>query len=52
MIRDLRDEITENWIEYEKTFIFVYYAGHGIINNNMTHAVCSGAVDEDGTPSH
>lgn len=44
VIRDLRDDISDNWRNGEKkTLIFVYYAGHGVMTN-MTHAVCNGGV--------
>ena len=45
LIREMRDEISENWRNGEKkTLIFVYYAGHGVMTN-MTHAVCNGGFD-------
>ena len=51
-MRDLRDEIAENWRNGEKkTLIFVYFAGHGVMTN-MTHAVCNGAFDKQGRPNY
>jgi hypothetical protein len=35
--------ISANWLEKKKTFIFVYYAGHGIMQN-MTKVVCNTAA--------
>ena len=46
LMRDLRDEISENWRNGEKkTLIFVYFAGHGVMTN-MTHVVCNGGLDK------
>ena len=48
MIRELRDEISDNWRDGEKkTLIFVYYAGHGMITK-MTDVVCNGGLNKRG----
>ena len=42
-IKDLRHTIADNWIHgRQKTFVFIYYAGHGIMANT-TYAVCNEA---------
>ena len=33
--------IRENWARQETTAYFVYYAGHGVMQNNLTLAVTS-----------
>ena len=48
---DLRNEVSDNWRDGEKkTFIFVYYAGHGMISKAMTQIVCNGGVNKKGKP--
>ena len=43
-ISDLRYTIVDNWNRgKQKTFVFVYYAGHGIMDNT-TYAVCNEAT--------
>ena len=43
-ISDLRHTIVDNWNRgRQKTFVFVYYAGHGIMANT-TYAVCNEAT--------
>ena len=43
-IKDLRQTINDNWNRgRQKTFIFLYYAGHGIMNNT-TYAICNESV--------
>jgi hypothetical protein len=43
-IKDLRHTIVDNWNHRrQKTFVFIYYAGHGIMSNT-TYAVCNGAA--------
>ena len=42
-ISDLRFTITDNWNRgKQKTLVFIYYAGHGIMSNT-TYAVCNEA---------
>ena len=51
-MKQLKEEIADNWAHGQrKTLIFVYYAGHGVMNN-MTHAVCNGGYDFHGNPSN
>ena len=40
MIADLRKEIEKNWVQKEKTLVFVYYAGHGVMKDKL-HTVCN-----------
>ena len=43
-ISDLRHTIVDNWNRgRQKTFVFIYYAGHGIMSNT-TYAVCNEAT--------
>ena len=37
----MRQEIFKNWTDGRKTLCFVYYAGHGVMDENMTKAVCN-----------
>ena len=38
----MRREIIKNWDDNkQKTLCFVYYAGHGVMDDNMTKAVCN-----------
>ena len=46
MMKDLNTELITTWTaSREKTFVFVYYVGHGIIRG-FTQALCNG--DENG----
>ena len=43
IFKELMRTIVANWEGgRQKTFIFVYYAGHGIMAGNSTSAVCNG----------
>ena len=38
-LKSLHRDIKNNWKKREPTLYFVYYAGHGVMRNNETHAV-------------
>ena len=39
----IQRNVTQNWMSgQQKSLIFVYYAGHGIMDNNTVYAVCNG----------
>ena len=41
-IKDLMSKVYENEQIGESTFIYVYYVGHGLVDNNLTHMVLNG----------
>ena len=40
--KDLMSKVYENEQIGESTFIYVYYVGHGLVDNNLTHMVLNG----------
>ena len=38
-LKAVHKEIKMNWKKQESTLYFIYYAGHGVMRNNETHAV-------------
>ena len=49
LFNSLRAEVTDNWNQrQEYTLVFVYYAGHGVMDN-MTFALCNGFKLKDGS---
>ena len=40
IFRDARAEVKANNERGEKTLAYVYFAGHGVMHDGMTHAVC------------
>ena len=47
IMKRIEDKINKNWYESNlRSFCFVYYAGHGVMNT-MTYAVCNVAVTNE-----
>ena len=45
LFNELRKKIASNWENNrQKTLIFFYYAGHGVIDDSLTEALCNGGT--------
>ena len=40
IFRDAKAEVKANSERGQKTLAYVYFAGHGVMHDGMTHAVC------------
>ena len=47
--KDLRDFVHNNWEQGEESLVFVYYAGHGVMENGKQEAVLNGSQLDDGS---